>query len=483
MAVINDPKMKKFVESKISNDFGLSVAQVATKCKTWGRFKSWLNSDETKIKEVLNIVKSNGVSPAFFASYEKTEGYNSKWGWLNHTVPKGNYTQDADSVSSWIVTQSQNKTDNPAWIDYGNPKDFVPQSVKTEGNAHFKNMASGSIGKVVIAGTAAATWAVYYPNGLLKEYNGVQNYADPITVMYKTIEEWGGSLDGGSSPDPDPNPDPEPEPPKLDFGNVLKFFNDFSDNIVKGIENMLTINLYDYGKSKTFGNSFLKVDKTFDNMYKIKPTLNFDKVITDTVNDAKSKLDDILSNLIPSPDPDPEPDPDPDPDPDPPTDNEMFFPVKIQGGINFWTRPYADNSIQHGMDFGGPRSGGRIHAGYDIGGGGVNHNIYAIRSGEVIFAGSKGNDRGLYIIIKHSSDKKYTLYQHLQFGTNKVKTGDKVKAGQHIAQMGNSPGGYSIHLHLEMNETGVFGAWGTTENPRTYLKVTGNNKTSLPQPK
>lgn len=176
------------------------------------------------------------------------------------------------------------------------------------------------------------------------------------------------------------------------------------------------------------------------------------------------------------------PDPDPDPDPEPEPDGEMFFPVKITGGINFWTQPYANGSIQHGMDFGGPRSG-RKHAGYDIGGGGVNHNIYAIRSGTVTFAGSKGNDRGLYIIIKHSSDNKYTLYQHLQFGTNKVKTGDKVKAGQHIAQMGNSPGGYSIHLHLELNSTGVFNGWGTTENPRTYLKVTGNNKTDLPQPK
>src|SRR5699024_7323395 len=152
-----------------------------------------------------------------FASYEKSEGYNSKWGWLNHTTAKGNPLEDSDSVSKWIVSQSKNMTDNPAWIDYGNPKDFVPTSVKTEGNAHFKTIKSGSIGRVVIAGTAAATWAVYYPNGLLKEYNGVQNYADPITVMYKTIEEWGGSITGGS---PDPDPDPDPDPPDIDFSGV-----------------------------------------------------------------------------------------------------------------------------------------------------------------------------------------------------------------------------------------------------------------------
>ena len=67
--VITDPKMRKFVHSNITNDFGLSVDQVANKCKSYGRFSAWLNSDVTRIKQVLNKVKSLGVSPAFFASY------------------------------------------------------------------------------------------------------------------------------------------------------------------------------------------------------------------------------------------------------------------------------------------------------------------------------------------------------------------------------------------------------------------------------
>ena len=87
--VITDPKLRTFVHSNISTLFGLTVDQVAEKCKDVGRFKAWLNSDLTKIKQVLNKVKENGVSPAFFAAYEYTEGYNSKWGWLNHTTPKG----------------------------------------------------------------------------------------------------------------------------------------------------------------------------------------------------------------------------------------------------------------------------------------------------------------------------------------------------------------------------------------------------------
>src|SRR5699024_2660889 len=210
---ITDPQLRSFVHSDISKSFGLSVDTVANKCKNWGRFKAWLNSDIGRIKKVLNIVKDEGVSPAFFASYEKTEGYNSKWGWLNHTSIKGSPEEDARITARWIVSQSKNTTDNPAWIDYANYKDFVPADVKQDGNADFQNMSIGSIGKVIIAASAAATWEVYYPNGLLKEYNGIQNYAKPINVMMNTIIEWGGELDNDN---PDPSPDPDPDPPDPD---------------------------------------------------------------------------------------------------------------------------------------------------------------------------------------------------------------------------------------------------------------------------
>src|SRR5690606_1482553 len=113
---ITTPSLKSFIHSSVSDDFGLTVEQVAEKCKNDGRFSAWLNGDVSRIKEVLNKVKENGVSPAFFASYEKTEGYNSKWGWLNHTSVNGNPVTDADSVSKWIVSQSKNTTDKPAWI-------------------------------------------------------------------------------------------------------------------------------------------------------------------------------------------------------------------------------------------------------------------------------------------------------------------------------------------------------------------------------
>lgn len=195
--IITDPNLRKFVHTNVGYDFGLTVQQVAEKCKSYGRFSAWLNSDVSRIIDVLNVVKSNGVSPAFFASYERTEGYNSSWGWLNHTSVNGTPLNDADSVSKWVKTQSNNTTDNPAWIDFANYNDFVPNSVKVAGNSDFANMPSGTIGKVVISGTAAATWEVYYPQGLLKEYNGVQNYGKPITNMMNYIISWGGTITGG----------------------------------------------------------------------------------------------------------------------------------------------------------------------------------------------------------------------------------------------------------------------------------------------
>ncbi len=193
------PQMKTFVESSVNDDFGLTIDQIASQCRTYGRFDRWLNGDITKIKQVLTIVKSNGVSPAFFASYEKTEGYNGKWGWLNHTHVNGSPTQDAGSVSRWVKSQSNSTAHNPAWIDYANYNDFVPSSVKSFGNNHFKSLAKGTIGRVVIAGTAAATWEVYYPLGLQKSYNGVQNYGAPIQGMINTILSWGGVIDGSGS--------------------------------------------------------------------------------------------------------------------------------------------------------------------------------------------------------------------------------------------------------------------------------------------
>ena len=58
--------------------------------------------------------------------------------------------------------------------------------------------------------------------------------------------------------------------------------------------------------------------------------------------------------------------------------------------------------------------------------------------------------------------------------------GDTVVAGQQIATVGNSPGGYAIHLHFELSKNGEWNNEDVTLDPKPYIKVTGNNETDLP---
>ena len=140
---------KDYLHKNISNDFGISIDKLAPQITNIGRFKEWLGGDVSKIKKVLKIVKSEGVSPAFFAAYESSEGV-SMFGWLNHTYVQGDAYNDARQVAKWIVSQSK-KPAQPAWIDVGtNNWDVVPSSVKQQGNADAKSYKSGDIGRVMI---------------------------------------------------------------------------------------------------------------------------------------------------------------------------------------------------------------------------------------------------------------------------------------------------------------------------------------------
>ena len=202
MEKMNDKeKIDKFIHSNLNDDFGLSVDDLVGKVKGIGRFSAWCGNNSSQIKQVLNAVKSIGVSPALFAAYEKNEGYNPSWGWLNHTSPQGNYLNDAKFVARKLVSQSR-QAGSPSWIDQGNPVDFVPASVKSKGNYDFSHhMKNGKVGRAYIPLTAAATWAAYYPEGLKASYNRVQNYGNPFLDAANTILAWGGKIDGkgGSS--------------------------------------------------------------------------------------------------------------------------------------------------------------------------------------------------------------------------------------------------------------------------------------------
>ena len=114
------------------------------------------------------------------------------------------------------------------------------------------------------------------------------------------------------------------------------------------------------------------------------------------------------------------------------------------------------------------------HKGIDMGWnrhqGGKNVPVYAADDG-VVYS-TKDNDKsgkswGNFVKIKHN-DGTYTLYAHLRDGI-KVKTGQKVKQGDQIGNMGNTGKSEANHLHYEVYVGGA--STSNRKNPLDYTYV------------
>ena len=101
---------------------------------------------------------------------------------------------------------------------------------------------------------------------------------------------------------------------------------------------------------------------------------------------------------------------------------------------------------------------GKIHTGIDIGVS-LNSNIFAVDSGEVIFAGWNGS-YGYQVKVQHTNGI-VTTYAHC----NKVlaQKGQKVEQGDIIAKSGSTGNSTGPHLHFEYLINGSF------KNPLNYL--------------
>jgi len=100
----------------------------------------------------------------------------------------------------------------------------------------------------------------------------------------------------------------------------------------------------------------------------------------------------------------------------------------------------------------GPRKN-RMHDGIDIAAIAGTH-VFAAAAGKVVYADSRLSGYGNLIIIRHSSDM-FTAYAHNK--KNLVVSGQEVKAGQHIANVGSTGRATGAHLHFEVRrgETAV----------------------------
>ena len=101
-----------------------------------------------------------------------------------------------------------------------------------------------------------------------------------------------------------------------------------------------------------------------------------------------------------------------------------------------------------------------MHSGVDFAGA-HGTDIFATADGVVSFEGWKSG-YGRMVIIKHAFGIE-TVYAHNT--RNRVKKGQRVSRGDHIADMGSTGRSTGTHLHYEIrvNKTAV--------NPMTYIQA------------
>jgi murein DD-endopeptidase MepM/ murein hydrolase activator NlpD len=144
--------------------------------------------------------------------------------------------------------------------------------------------------------------------------------------------------------------------------------------------------------------------------------------------------------------------------------------------IEDYVQPTASGEPTSGL-MGCVRSGGgQYHEGLDLrpvkrdARGEAADDIFAAMTGIVRHINLRAGESsyGRYIVIEHPEVEPavYSLYAHLSTAAPGLRTGDRVKAGQIIATMGRSAGGYTIpreraHLHFEIGlmATRQFQSW------------------------
>ncbi len=105
-------------------------------------------------------------------------------------------------------------------------------------------------------------------------------------------------------------------------------------------------------------------------------------------------------------------------------------------------------------DFGVPRSGGRVHEGFDIVAK-CGAKLVSVTDGNVVRRGFHAALYGNYVLIADSVEPRTYFYSHL-VRPAPVKVGQQVTAGQLVGNEGKTGNAQSIgcHLHFEVREQG-----------------------------
>jgi murein DD-endopeptidase MepM/ murein hydrolase activator NlpD len=105
-------------------------------------------------------------------------------------------------------------------------------------------------------------------------------------------------------------------------------------------------------------------------------------------------------------------------------------------------------------EFGAPRSGGRVHEGFDVVAD-CGTPLVAVRGGRVLRAGYDPVLYGNYLTIHGEGERRSYFYAHLP-RSSPFSRGDRVYTGQRVGAVGKTGNARTVgcHLHFEIHIQG-----------------------------
>lgn len=181
-----------YAKNMITDEFDVDYEKMFNSYLGFPRIQAWGLNSRASFNQLNEIIRSQGVSPVFFWAYESGEGYNPSTSFLNHFYTNGSSAQEeCRRTAAWVHSESQT-SGSLAWYDAMYPYYTSPADKQAKGNAYMAETKPGMIARVMLKGTAAATWAMFDPAALSGSVNGVQDYSDPFKHQMSAIASWQG---------------------------------------------------------------------------------------------------------------------------------------------------------------------------------------------------------------------------------------------------------------------------------------------------
>ncbi|WP_305853374.1 phage tail spike protein [Vagococcus sp. CY52-2] len=181
-----------YAKNMITDEFDVDYEKMFNSYLGFPRIQAWGLNSRASFNQLNEIIRSQGVSPVFFWAYESGEGYNPSTSFLNHFYTNGSSAQEeCRRTAAWVHSESQT-SGALAWYDAMYPYYTSPADKQAKGNAYMAETRPGMIARVMLKGTAAATWAMFDPAALSGSVNGVQDYSDPFKHQMSAIASWQG---------------------------------------------------------------------------------------------------------------------------------------------------------------------------------------------------------------------------------------------------------------------------------------------------